>query len=139
MIAGLFWSHVTEYVYDLWGRTAGAKRSGDGTWTCCSFDARGRTTSTVFSAFGASPARTATYTHAVGGNPLVSSAPDPVGTISTRIDLLGRTGVAAGCLRHHNHTELRGVDRAGAVEHDVVAGCEFARPVVLVQPGRVPD
>jgi RHS repeat-associated protein len=81
---------VTQYAYDLLGRTVGTKRTGDATWTCAAFDARGRVTATVFSAFGASPARTATYNYAVGGNPLVSSASDPVGTVTTMIDLLGR-------------------------------------------------
>src|SRR5204862_1631452 len=71
---------VTQFAYDLWGRTVGTKRTGDATWTCTYFDARGRTTSTVFSAYGHvlnataydTPARTATYTPAVSGNPLVS-------------------------------------------------------------------
>ncbi len=89
---------VTQYVYDVLGRTVGTKRSGDTTWTCSTFDARGRTTSTVFSAFGSSPARTATSTYAVNGNPLTLSVSDgavtgsPNGsTITTTLDLLGRT------------------------------------------------
>lgn len=89
---------VTQYVYDIFGRTVGTKRSGDTTWSCSTFDARGRSTSTVFSAFGTSPARTATYTYASGGNPLISYAEDgavagsPNGSrITTVSDLLGRT------------------------------------------------
>jgi RHS repeat-associated protein len=81
---------VTQYVYDVLGRTVGTKRSGDATWTCSLFDLRGRPTSIVYSAFGTTAARMATYTYAVGGNPLVSSVADPAGTITTGIDLLGR-------------------------------------------------
>lgn len=34
---------VTEYVYDVWGRVAGTKQSGDGAeWVCTTYDARGR-------------------------------------------------------------------------------------------------
>lgn len=89
---------VTQFVYDIFGRTVGTKRSGDTTWTCSSFDLRGRTTSTVFSAFGASPARTAIFNYASGGNPLVSYVEDgavtgsPNGSrITTQTDLLGRS------------------------------------------------
>jgi large repetitive protein len=64
---------VTEFVYDVLGRTVGTKRSGDLGWTCSTFDAMGRTMSTVLSAFGASPARTATTSNSVvGADPLVS-------------------------------------------------------------------
>jgi RHS repeat-associated protein len=89
---------VTEYVYDLLGRTVGTKRSGDTTWTCTTFDARGRGTSNVFSAFGTTVARTATYNYASGGNPLITYAQDNAvagstnnSRITTVSDLLGRT------------------------------------------------
>lgn len=36
------------------------------------------------------PARTVTYDAAVGGDPLTTSVTDPVGTITTKVDLLGR-------------------------------------------------
>lgn len=89
---------VTQFVYDLMGRTVGTKRSGDTTWTCNTFDLRGRITQTLFSAFGVDmTGRTANYNYAVGGNPLVTYAEDgPTGTssmlrITTVVDLLGRT------------------------------------------------
>ncbi|MBX3100119.1 MAG: VCBS repeat-containing protein [Salinibacterium sp.] len=89
---------VTEYVYDLFGRTVGTKRSGDTTWSCVTFDVRGRVSTSYFSAFGASPARTVTYNYASGGNPLATYVEDgavagsPNGSrISTTVDLLGRT------------------------------------------------
>jgi RHS repeat-associated protein len=88
---------VTQYVYDILGRTVGTKRSGDTTWTCSTFDLRGRTLTTVFSAFGSSAARTATSNYASGGDPLIAYVEDgavagsPNGSrITTKSDLLGR-------------------------------------------------
>jgi len=42
----------------------------------------------------AAGARTVTYNHTVGSNPLIVSVSDPVGTITTTVDLLGRTVAA---------------------------------------------
>ncbi len=81
---------VTQFVYDLWGRQVGSKRSGDADWTCTTLDVRGRTTQVDYPAYAGSPARTATFTHAVAGDPLTSSAEDPAGKITTVADLLGR-------------------------------------------------
>jgi large repetitive protein len=39
---------VTEFVYDQWGRTVGTRRTGDNTWTCVTYDNRGRTVQTVY-------------------------------------------------------------------------------------------
>ncbi len=82
---------TTEFVYDLLGRTVGTKRTGDAGWSCSTFDARGRTVSTSHAAYGGAAARTATFDYAVAGDPLTRSVSDPVGTITTVIDLLGRT------------------------------------------------
>ena len=82
---------TTQFVYDLLGRTVGTKRSGGEDWSCTTFDARGRTVTTSYAAYGAVAARTASYDYAVGGDPLTGSVSDPVGTIATTIDLLGRT------------------------------------------------
>jgi len=81
---------VTEYVYDALGRTAGTKRSGDAGWSCVTFDARGRVVQGDLAAFGTSAARTVVNDYAVGGDPLVTSVTDPVGSITTEVDLLGR-------------------------------------------------
>lgn len=101
-------TRVEELVYDALGRTV-ATRIGTGSWTCISYDARSRPAELAVPAFGGSPARTVTYDWAVGGspsvigdgNPLVSSVTDPVGTIETTVDLLGR--------------QIRSVDVWGAV------------------------
>ncbi|GAA1216346.1 hypothetical protein GCM10009655_14550 [Rhodoglobus aureus] len=82
---------VTEFVYDLWGRTVGTKRSGDTSWSCNYFDDRGRATSSVLSAFGSSPSRTTTMTYGFVGDTMVVTSTDPVGTITSASDLLGRT------------------------------------------------
>lgn len=89
----------TWYVYDAWGRTAGTKKTGDQAWTCTTYDTRGRITHTTYPATGATSARdvTSTYTEAQG-NPLTMTMADASvtgspngGTITTVIDLLGRT------------------------------------------------
>ncbi|MET4158532.1 PA14 domain-containing protein [Agromyces sp. PvR057] len=83
-------SVTTEYVYDVYGRQRGVKRTGDAAWTCTALDARGRTVEVKTPAFADTPARTATFTHAVGGDPLTGRAEDPAGAITTVTDLLGR-------------------------------------------------
>ncbi|MGV8858738.1 hypothetical protein, partial [Rhodoglobus sp.] len=82
---------VTEFVYDLWGRTVGTKRSGDTSWSCNYFDDRGRATSSVLSAFGSSPARTTTTTYGFVGDEMVVTTTDSAGIITATSDLLGRT------------------------------------------------
>jgi RHS repeat-associated protein len=83
-------STVTEYVYDLLGRTVGT-RTGDDGWSCVTYDTRGRVVQSTFAAFGTADARTVTNSYAVGGDPLTASVTDPVGTLTTVVDLLGRT------------------------------------------------
>lgn len=80
---------VEEFAHDAAGRQA-AFRINSEAWSCTSFDSRGRPTSQTNPAFGVEPARTVTFNHAVGGNPLVSAVTDPAGTITGTVDLLGR-------------------------------------------------
>ncbi len=82
-------ARVEEFVYDDAGRQSGS-RIGAGAWSCASFDSRGRVTQQTHPAFSGEPARTVSYDYAVGGNPFVSSVSDPLGTITSTIDLLGR-------------------------------------------------
>ncbi|MFM9876579.1 MAG: PA14 domain-containing protein, partial [Rhodoglobus sp.] len=82
---------VTQFVYDVLGRTVGTKRTGDSAWTCVTFDSRGRSTTVSYPAYGGSSARTVTNTYAVSGNPLLTSVSDPTGTLTSTGDLLGRT------------------------------------------------
>jgi RHS repeat-associated protein len=84
-------SHLTrETVYDAAGRTVATRTNAD-PWTCTSYDARDRITSRSIPAYGSAPGRTVTYNYAVGGDPLTTSVADPAGTITTTVDLLGRT------------------------------------------------
>ena len=82
-------ARADEYVYDTAGRTV-ASRVGTGAWACVTYDQRGRPTSRTVPASATHSARTVTYDWAVGTNPLVTSVSDPVGTIATTVDLLGR-------------------------------------------------
>ena len=81
---------VTEFVYDAAGRVVGSRRNAETTWTCTTFDARGRVSTMSIPAFGGEAARTVTYNHAVSLNPLVVSVSDAAGTITSTADLLGR-------------------------------------------------
>ena len=95
-------AQVTTYIHDLFGRVVGTKPAGDTGWTCTTIDARGRTSSISYPAFGtSSPARTATYSftsdNTPTGDPLVSWEQDgsvaasPNGSrITTATDLDGR-------------------------------------------------
>jgi RHS repeat-associated protein len=88
-------ARVQQLIYDAAGRQAGTRIGTPGDiasapWQCTSFDARGRVTQEAWPAVNGSPARTVTYSYAVGGNPLASSVSDASGTISSTADLLGR-------------------------------------------------
>ncbi|MEO6318515.1 MAG: phospholipase A2, partial [Acidimicrobiales bacterium] len=79
-----------ETVYDADGRTVAGRKNSD-SWTCTTYDSQGRPAQVDYPAFGGASARTVTYNWTVGGNPLISSVTDPAGTITTMVDLLGRT------------------------------------------------
>ncbi|MCI0545615.1 MAG: hypothetical protein L0Z49_14425, partial [Actinobacteria bacterium] len=81
---------IYEAVYDAIGRVV-ASRTGTGGWHCTSYDARGRISDQSWPAYGGHPARSASYDYAVGNDPRIGSLTDPAGTITTTIDLLGRT------------------------------------------------
>ena len=87
--AGTVLGRVEEAVYDVMGRVV-ASRVNTEAWSCTVYDARGRPSSKTVPAFGGEPARTVTFTYAVGGDPLTSTVSDIAGTITTKVDLLGR-------------------------------------------------
>ena len=82
---------MTNYVYDLFGRVVGTKRTGDADWSCTSYDARGRVQTQTYPAPSPAPVRTVTNNYVVGTDPLTSSTSDSAGTLTTTTDLLGRT------------------------------------------------
>jgi RHS repeat-associated protein len=81
---------TTETIYDDAGRVVATRYNSD-SWTCTTYDTRGRVTQVAIPAFNGAAARTATNNWAVSGNPLVVSISDSAGTITTTSDLLGRT------------------------------------------------
>lgn len=83
---------ATEAVYDVAGRIVASRNPADGNnWTCTTYDARGRVSQVTVPAVNGAAARSISYNYAVGGNPLISSVTDAQGTITTTMDLLGRT------------------------------------------------
>jgi RHS repeat-associated protein len=83
-------SRTAETVYDDAGRVVATRYNSD-SWTCTTYDSRGRVLTTVVPAYSGSAARTITNDYAVSGNPLVTGSSDNFGPITTAIDLLGRT------------------------------------------------
>lgn len=83
-------ARTLETIYDDAGRVA-ANRINTGGWTCTTYDSRGRIAKVKVAAFDGEPARTITNAWAIGGNPLKTSVTDAIGTVTTEIDLLGRT------------------------------------------------
>ncbi|WP_217483589.1 RHS repeat-associated core domain-containing protein [Curtobacterium sp. Csp2] len=58
---------TTSYLYDIWGRTAGTKQSGDDDWSCTVYDARGRAVKSTTSAFNGQPGTTAITSFSADG------------------------------------------------------------------------
>ena len=81
---------ITEQVYDVSGSVV-ATKVGDDPWTCITYNNRDQKTQTVIPSSSDRPGRTVTNTYSVGGNPFVSATTDNQGTITTEVDLLGRT------------------------------------------------
>lgn len=88
---------VTEYAYDIMGRTVGTKVSGDTAWSCITYDNRGRAiTQTTAGPTGVASRTTSTsYTAAAAGITVtvagVAITGSPNGSaVSSVTDLLGR-------------------------------------------------
>jgi RHS repeat-associated protein len=83
-------SRTSETVYDDAGRAVATRYNAD-SWTCTTYDSRGRVTQTAVPAYNGAPARTILNDYAVSGDPLVTSSWDGNGWIIEWSDLLGRT------------------------------------------------
>ncbi|KTR20323.1 hypothetical protein NS330_06455 [Curtobacterium citreum] len=86
---------TTSYLYDIWGRTAGTKQSGDDDWSCTVYDARGRAVKSTTSAFNGQPGTTAITSFSADGLTTVVTddavAGSPNGSkITTVSNLLGQ-------------------------------------------------
>jgi RHS repeat-associated protein len=108
--AGSQTSRVTETVYDDAGRVVASRYNSD-SWTCTTYDDRGRVTQVSVPAFNGAAARTVTNAYSVGGNPLVTSSSDAVGTITIAVDLLGRTTSYTDALGNTTTTSYDAVGR----------------------------
>ncbi|MFL6124098.1 PA14 domain-containing protein [Actinophytocola sp.] len=82
-------ARVEELTYDSSGRIVASTVNGDR--TCTTYDDRDRVVKQIYPTSATGAARTVTTNYAVGGDPLTTSVTDPTGTITTRVDLLGRT------------------------------------------------
>jgi len=77
-----------EQIFDASGRIVAKGTSG--AWTCTTYDGRDRVISVKYPSTSSAPERTVTTNYAVNGDPLVTSVSDANGTVTTRVDLLGR-------------------------------------------------
>jgi RHS repeat-associated protein len=83
-------SRTSETIYNESGDVVATRYNSD-SWTCTTYDSRGRITSTVIPTINGRAGRTITNNYSVSGNPLVTNTSDSSGTIATGVDLLGRT------------------------------------------------
>jgi RHS repeat-associated protein len=108
-------ARTDELVYDASGRAVAKAISGD--WICTTYDARDRPTQVLYPANATTGARTVTDNYAVAGDPLTTSLSDGAGTVTTKVDLLGRVT---------SYTDVQGTittttyDQAGRVTQEVV-------------------
>jgi RHS repeat-associated protein len=77
-----------EQIFDASGRIVAKGTSG--AWTCTTYDGRDRAISVKHPSTSSAPERTVTTNYAVNGDPLVTSVSDFNGTVTTKVDLLGR-------------------------------------------------
>tara|TARA_B100001245_G_scaffold236403_1_gene227208 strand:+ start:2964 stop:8984 length:6021 start_codon:yes stop_codon:yes gene_type:complete len=83
-------SRSTETVYNAAGDIV-ATRVNDDSWTCFTYDDRGRQTQSVIPTINGRPGRTVQTVHVVSNNPLVEQTIDSIaGTTEVTYDLLGR-------------------------------------------------
>lgn len=80
----------SEMIYDQSGQVVAARINNE-SYTCTTYDARGRVTKVVTPSSGNRTGMTSETNYAVGGNPLKVATTDVNGTVTTEIDLLGRT------------------------------------------------
>ncbi|WP_189157109.1 PA14 domain-containing protein [Lentzea pudingi] len=118
-------ARVDEQIYDASGRVVAKGTSG--AWFCYTLDARDRVVTQKVPSNASAPERVITTNHAVNGNPLVSSISDANGTVTTEIDLLGRT-VA--------YTDVTGMRTETTYD---LAGRVSAEKVIPPNPADVPQ
>ncbi|MCP2168215.1 PA14 domain-containing protein [Goodfellowiella coeruleoviolacea] len=108
-------ARVEERVYDASGRVVA--ESINGAWVCTRYDSRDRVVETTYPETSAAGKRTVTTDYKVGGDPLTTSVSDTSGTVTTKVDLLGRTVAYTDALGTRSETFY---DLAGRVERETV-------------------
>jgi len=81
---------VTEFVYDNWSRLVGTRRTGETDWTCTYFNADSKVELTEYAGFGGHDARPVSSAYGWDGELTVSTVSDLQGTITSKVDFLGR-------------------------------------------------
>jgi RHS repeat-associated protein len=115
---------TTETRYDILGRPVATRYNTDTTWACTLYDDRGRVKTTTYPAFGAAAGDTITRTYRVGGDPRVTTIANAVGTITTKVDALGRTISTTDVW---NQTTTTSYDQAGRATQTSGPGGVIAR------------
>ncbi|ONI83265.1 hypothetical protein ALI22I_32470 [Saccharothrix sp. ALI-22-I] len=118
-------ARVDEQVFDASGRVAAKGTSGQ--WVCTTYDVRDRVVSVKYPAVGSAGERVVDTNFAVDGDPLVTSVSDHVGTVTTRVDLLGRVV---------EYTDANGVRTETSYD---VAGRVLAEKVFPPNPADAPQ
>lgn len=86
---GIETGRTTETVYGASGEVLAVRYNND-SWTCLSYDSRGRVVSRSVPPRGSLAGRIITDTYALSGNPLIASTTDLSGSVITERDLIGR-------------------------------------------------
>jgi len=82
---------TTEAIYNASGKVVATRFNND-SWTCITYDSRGRQISSIQPVVNGRPGRTITTQYAADGNPLKTRTIDSVvGTTESLVDILGRT------------------------------------------------
>jgi RHS repeat-associated protein len=119
--AGPLTGRKTELIYDDAGRPVASRMIGStgdtDSWSCTTYDSRGRISQTMIPTINGRTGRTVTYNYAVGGNPLVGSSSDSVtGTATVTVDLLGRPTTAVDVF---GYTTTTTYDNLGRINQQV--------------------
>jgi YD repeat-containing protein len=112
---------VHEAVYGTAGRPVATRVVGDDTWTCTSYDGRGRVSTVAYAAKSdGQAARTVTTTYGADpdgagplvASPLVTAVADPAGTLVTQTNVLGDTVASTDVFGNTATTSYDPVGRA---------------------------
>jgi RHS repeat-associated protein len=108
-------SQTSEMIYDASGQVVAARVNNEA-FTCTTYDARGRVIKVVTPSSGTRAGMSIDTNYAVGGSPLKIATTDANGTVTTELDLLGRTVKYTDA---HGNVSTPGYDTQGRVTSKV--------------------